>query len=76
MILSTKDQMVQNAAPIEALLKTDEVQQSLKIGATTVQKLVKLGLLTPIHFSKRLVRYRASEVEALIETAAKKGGVL
>lgn len=76
MVLTLKDQLVQHATPTEVLLKIDDVQQSLKVGATTVHKFVQAGLLTPIHFSKRLVRYRASEVEALIEAAAKKGGVL
>ena len=69
-----QDQLVQNIK--EPLLKIDDVQQSLKIGATTVHKMERLGLLTPVRFSKRLVRYRASEVAALIEAAAKNGGVL
>lgn len=60
----------------ETLLYPKETQLRLRIGATTLNKLVRLKWLTPIYFSKRLVRYRASEVEALIETAAKKGGVL
>ncbi len=59
-----------------ALLSAQTIVSRFDIGYTTLHKLVKSGLLTPIHFSKRLVRYRASEVEALIETAAKNGGVL
>lgn len=59
-----------------ALLSAQTVVSRFDIGYTTLHKLVRLKWLTPIYFSKRLVRYRASEVEALIETAAKKGGVL
>lgn len=59
-----------------ALLSAQTIASRFDIGNTTLHKLVKSGLLTPIRFSKRLVRYRASEVEALIETAAKNGGVL
>ena len=58
------------------LLSPGTIVSRFDIGHTTLHKMVKSGLLKPIHFSKRLVRYRASEVEALIETAAKKGGVL
>lgn len=76
MVLTFKDQLVPNAATTETLLKIEDVQRSLKVGATTVHKFVQSGLLTPIRFSKRLVRYRASEVEALIEAAVQKGGVL
>lgn len=58
------------------LLSAQTIVSRFDIGHTTLQKFVKSGLLTPIRFSKRLVRYRASEVEALIEAAAKNGGVL
>ncbi len=58
------------------LLSPGTIVSSFDIGHTTLHKLVKAGLLTPIRFSKRLVRFRASEVEALIEAAAKKGGIL
>jgi len=64
------------AYPLDTLLHAKETQLRLGIGSTTLNKLVHLKWLTPVRFSKRLVRYRASEVEALIETAAKKGGVL
>lgn len=74
MSLKSLDPLVQNN--IDSLLKIDDVQQYLQIGATTVYKMERLGLLTPIRFSKRLVRYRASEVATLIESAAKNGGVL
>lgn len=64
------------ASFLETLLHAKETQRRLGVGATTLNKLVHLKWLTPVRFSKRLVRYRASEVEALIETAAKNGGVL
>lgn len=58
------------------LLSGRTVASRFGIGNTTLHKLVSLGLLTPVRFSKRLVRYRASEVEALIDDVAKNGGVL
>ena len=58
------------------LLSGETIVSRFDIGQTTLHKWVKSGLLTPIRFSKRLVRYRASEVEALIEAASKNGGVL
>lgn len=58
------------------LLSAQTVVSRFDIGHTTLYKMVNSGLLTPIRFSKRLVRYRASEVEALIEAIAKNGGVL
>jgi predicted DNA-binding transcriptional regulator AlpA len=67
---------VQKLTPSDNLIANKTVQELLGVRATTVHKLVKSGLLTPIRFSKRLVRYRASEVAALIESAAKNGGVL
>lgn len=69
-----QDQMVQKLAPGGDLHTNIDVQTKCNVGATTVHKWVKQGLLTPIRFSKRLVRYRASEVEALIESATQKGG--
>ncbi len=74
MALPIQDQMVQKTALSGDLHTNIGVQQKCNVGATTVHKWVKQGLLTPIRFSKRLVRYRASEVEALIEAATQKGG--
>jgi predicted DNA-binding transcriptional regulator AlpA len=62
--LSTKD----------VLLTAKETQHSLGIGPTTLNKFVRLKWLTPVRFSKRLVRYRAREVQALIDSFAKKSG--
>ena len=58
------------------LLSAETIVSNLDIGLTTLQKLVKSGLLTPIRFSKRLVRYRANEVEEFIEACSKNGGAL
>jgi len=41
------------------LLSAGTIVSRFDIGHTTLHKLVKSGLLTPIRFSKRLVRYRA-----------------
>ncbi len=64
----------QDAATHEILLTAKEAQHRLSIGPTTLNKFVHLKWLTPVRFSKRLVRYRASEVQALIDSFAKKGG--
>jgi predicted DNA-binding transcriptional regulator AlpA len=74
MALPDQDQVVQKPVLSDTLHTNIDVQQQCNVGATTVHKWVKQGLLTPIRFSKRLVRYRASEVEALIQSAIKKGG--
>ena len=74
MALPIQDQMVQKTAPSGELHTNVDVQHKCNVGATTVHKWVKQGLLTPIRFSKRLVRYRASEIDALIEKFSKKGG--
>jgi predicted DNA-binding transcriptional regulator AlpA len=59
----------------DTLLTAKEAQHRLGIGPTTLNKFVRLKWLTPVRFSKRLVRFRASEVQALIDSFAKKGGV-
>lgn len=66
--------MTTNHEKSTTLLSAGAVTARFEIGLTTLHKWVKAGLLTPIRFSKRLVRYRASEVEALIESATQKGG--
>ena len=58
----------------DTLLDANEAQHHLGIGPTTLYKFVRLKWLTPVRFSKRLVRYRASEVQALIDSFATKGG--
>ena len=58
----------------DTLLTAKEAQHRLGIGPTTLNKFVRLAWLTPARFSKRLVRYRASEVGALIEKFSKNGG--
>ena len=66
--------MPTDTAICEVLLSAKNAQHSLGIGPTTLNKFVRLKWLTPVRFSKRLVRYRASEVQALIDSFAKKGG--
>jgi hypothetical protein len=58
----------------EVLLSAKEAQHRLGIGPTTLNKFVRLKWLTPVRFSLRLVRYRASEVGTLIEKFSKQGG--
>lgn len=58
------------------LLAAETIVSRFDIGHTTLHKWVKSGRLTPVRFSKRLVRYRASDIEALIDAAMKNGGVL
>lgn len=58
----------------DSLLTAKQAQHRLGIGPTTLNKFVRLMWLTPVRFSQRLVRYRASEIDALIENFSKKGG--
>lgn len=46
----------------------------LAIGQTTYFKWLKDGRLKPIYFSRRIVRHRASDINALIEAHSKNGG--
>ncbi len=62
------------AARTEILITAKEAQNRLGIGPTTLHKFVGLKWLTPVRFSKRLVRYLASEVDALIQKFSKNGG--
>jgi hypothetical protein len=62
------------AEPWDILLSPKETCRRLGVGPTTLNKFVHLGWLTKYCFSKRLVRYRAREVQAFIEAATKKGG--
>jgi predicted DNA-binding transcriptional regulator AlpA len=66
----------QDAAGHKILLTAKETQQRLGIGPTTLNKFVRLKWLTPVRFSKRLVRYRTNEIDALIEKFMKNGGAV
>jgi predicted DNA-binding transcriptional regulator AlpA len=68
--------MPTETAICEVLLSAKEAQHRLGIGPTTLNKFVRHKWLTPVRFSKRLVRYRASEVAALIEKCSKNGGAV
>ena len=59
MALPDQDQSVQKSVLSDALHTNIDMQQKCSVGATTVHKWVKQGLLTPIRFSKRLVRCHA-----------------
>lgn len=49
------------------------IQEALDIGPTTLHKFVAAGKLTPIRFSRRLVRYRLSDMQVLIDAHAASG---
>lgn len=57
-----------------ALASSKFIQGTLGIGSTTLHKFVAEGKLNPIRFSRRLVRYRLSEVQALIDAHAASRG--
>lgn len=50
----------------DLLITPQEAQRRLAIGQTTYYTWVNKGWLHPLHFSKRLHRVRAAEVDALI----------
>jgi len=52
----------------DRLLKPKEVAQLLGISINTLYNWNYLGKLQPIRFSKRMIRYRYSDVKKLIET--------
>lgn len=52
----------------EQLLKPEQVAMILGISVNTVYNWNYLGKLTPIIFSKRMVRYKHSDIIKLIET--------
>ena len=58
----------------DVLLTAKVAQYRLGIGPTTLNKFVRLKWLSPVRFSKRLVRYHASEIDALIEKFSNNGG--
>jgi hypothetical protein len=59
---------------LDTLLTAKETQHRLSIGPTTLNKFVRRKWLIPIRFSKRLVRYKSSEISALIDKFRKNGG--
>ncbi len=73
-----QDQSVQHNPCLQKssdrLVVSKEAQHRLGVGTTTLHKFVTLKLLTPVRFSRRLVRYRTSEIDSLIESFSKKGG--
>lgn len=51
----------------DLLISPSEARRRLSIGKTTYYAWVKKGWLKPCHFSPRLVRVRAAEVDALAD---------
>jgi excisionase family DNA binding protein len=57
-----------------ALLSTKDVCARLGVDRSTVYRMVKAGkLAAPIQFSARMLRWRASDVEAAIDATASAG---
>jgi predicted site-specific integrase-resolvase len=52
----------------DLLITPKEAQRRMAIGQTTYYGWVQKGWIKPIHFSKRLVRVRAAEVDDLINS--------
>jgi len=52
------------------LISPKVAQMALSVGSTTLYKLCRQGLLTPIKFGPRCTRFRLSEVQALIDSHA------
>lgn len=50
----------------DRLVKAKEALHLLGIGSTTLYKLSRTGRLNPVRYSNRCVRYRMSEIQALI----------
>lgn len=53
------------------LLSAASITTRFGIGMTTLYKWVKQGDLPAVRFSKRLVRYRLSDLEALLQAKGK-----
>ncbi|MEN6370423.1 MAG: helix-turn-helix domain-containing protein [Armatimonadota bacterium] len=58
---------------MEELLTPKEVMEMLRIGRTTLHKLVREGKLPAVHIGYRTYRFRSKDVEAFIESARKGG---
>ena len=57
----------------DRLVKAREALHLLGIGSTTLYKLRRTGRLNPVMYSNRCVRYRLSEIQALISGNTGKG---
>lgn len=55
--------------PAEALLTKKEAADRLRVTARTLERWAAAGELLPVRFG-RIVRYRASDIEAFIDRAA------
>jgi predicted DNA-binding transcriptional regulator AlpA len=63
-----------NSTSIDRLVTAREAMLLLGVRSTTLYKFCRNGMLSTVKFSQRCTRYRLSEIEALIDTATKKGG--
>jgi predicted site-specific integrase-resolvase len=61
------------SSPSEQLLSRKAVAHRWQTSVETVKRREKAGLLKPIRFNQRLLRYKLSDIEAL-EAAAAGGG--
>ena len=58
----------------DTLVTPAEARHWLAIGQTAYFKWLKDGRLKPVYFSRRLVRHRSSDINALIASHEKAGG--
>lgn len=57
-----------NASPEDEFLTTREVAELARVNPVTVQRWVHTGRLAAVRLGPRLLRYRRSDVEALLAT--------
>lgn len=54
------------------LLSSKQTAQALQVCPTTVRRMEKRGMLHGVRFSARTIRFRADEIEKIIETQTNK----
>lgn len=69
--MSTHEVSQTDTTALEALLTTEQVRQALAVSAETVRRMADAGTLPRVHVGPagRLVRFRSSDVEALMAPA-------
>lgn len=55
---------------MQQLINSTTVARMLGVSRVTVWRLARAGKLNPVRLSARIVRYRLTEVEALIQSGA------
>lgn len=58
--------MKPNPSEVEVLLTVEEVADRWRICTKTVQRMVARGILQPVRFSARCVRYKATDVASAL----------